>query len=296
MQTILITGANGFVGFYLSQLLLRKGYKVIATGKGLNRLPFHANNFVYETMDFTNEESVKGVFDKYKPDVVIHSGAMSKPDECELNKEAAFLTNVTGTLYLLHAATQLKSFFLYISTDFVFEGASLNYTEEDVVQPVNYYGQSKVLAEEEVKKYGHGWSIVRTILVYGHPKSGRQNLLTMVATALKSGKEIKIVSDQTRKPTYVEDLAQAIVNIIEKRISGIFHICGKDVITPYQIACAVADYFSLDKSKIISITAASFKEPARRPPVTGFDCNKAKKELSYEPIAFKLGMEKTFED
>ncbi len=296
MQTVLITGANGFIGSYLAQNLLGKNYKVVATGRGGNRLTLEHPHFLYEPLDFTNEESVKAVFKKHQPHIVVHSGALSKPDECELNKEAAFLTNVTGTLYLLQAAEKIKSYFLYLSTDFVFEGNRLDYKEEDAPQPVNYYGRTKVLAEEEVKKYSHGWSIIRTILVYGHPQSGRQNLLTMVAQALEAGKELKIVADQTRMPTYVEDLTGAMTTIIEKKKEGIFHLSGQDVMTPYEIACAVADYLGLDKSFIHRVTAESFKEPARRPPTTGFDLAKAQRQLNYLPTTFTEGLKKTFAD
>src|SRR6476469_4891213 len=104
MQTVLITGANGFVGHYLTLRLLKKNYRVIATGKGTNRLPFSHKQLTYETLDFTSEENIKAVFEKYRPDVVVHSGAISKPDECETNKREAFLTNVSSTLYLLQQA------------------------------------------------------------------------------------------------------------------------------------------------------------------------------------------------
>src|SRR5688572_24956232 len=100
MLQILVTGANGFVGNYLVRELIQKKYFVIAIGKGENRLDLESENLKYHSADFTNDEDLKMVFEKYKPDVIIHSGAMSKPDECELNKEAAFLTNVTGTINL----------------------------------------------------------------------------------------------------------------------------------------------------------------------------------------------------
>jgi dTDP-4-dehydrorhamnose reductase len=76
MQTILITGANGFVGYYLSQLLLQKGYRVIATGKGECRLPFKGENFIYQSFDFTSATEVQKIFEEYKPAIVVHCGAL----------------------------------------------------------------------------------------------------------------------------------------------------------------------------------------------------------------------------
>lgn len=296
MQTVLLTGANGFIGQYLTRLLLQKGFKVIATGRGNSRLAFQHPHLVYESLDFTEKEAVQKVLQNHLPQVVVHAGALSKPDECELHKEAAFATNVTGTAHLLQAAAQAGAFFVYLSTDFVFDGSRLNYIEEDELKPVNYYGETKKRAEQLVQQYGHGWSLVRTILVYGHPRGSRHNLPTMVAAGLKEGRALKIVDDQVRTPTFVEDLVWGIAAIIEKKKKGIYHLSGKDVTTPYQLACAVADYLGLDKSRIQKVTAESFKEPARRPRITGFDLSKAKHDLGYNPASLAEGLRKTFEE
>src|SRR5215218_10028598 len=243
MKRILITGANGFLSWYLIRDLLQDNFKIVATGRGTSRLPFTDERLIYETLDFTDSEQVRFLFQKHMPDMVVHAGAMSKPDECVLNKDRAYVTNVRGTEYLLQAAAIYKSYFLFVSTDFVFDGKSLHYKEDDALAPVNYYGQTKKIAEEAVQKYPFNWSIVRTILVYGKPMSGRQNILTIVANALQKGEPLKIFSDQTRTPTYVEDLSGALVTMLTNQSTGIFHISGVDALTPYQIACAVAEHF-----------------------------------------------------
>jgi dTDP-4-dehydrorhamnose reductase len=295
MQTILITGANGFVGYYLSQLLLQKGYRVIATGKGECRLPFKGENFIYQSFDFTSATEVQKIFEEYKPAIVVHCGALSKPDECELNKENAYLTNVTGTIYLLNAANTYKNFFIFLSTDFVFSGEKGMYKEDDERKAVNYYGITKMLAEDEVEKYKWDWAIVRTVLVYGKPFLNRQNILTNVAAALQRGEKLNIFNDQVRTPTYVEDLAVGILSILEKQKTGIYHISGKDVLTPYQMAMAVAEYLNLDATLINKVEEKDLDQPARRPLKTGFSISKAKNDLDYQPISFKEGLKKTFE-
>lgn len=294
MQKILITGANGFLGYYLVKQLLDKNNFVIATGRGDCRLPFKKTNFVYESLDFVNGAEVKKVVSHYRPEIVLHAGAMSKPDECELNKEAAFKTNVTGTVHLLREAGAIQCFFIFLSTDFVFSGEKGMYNEEDETGPVNYYGETKLLAENEVKKYVFGQSIVRTVLVYGKPVSGRSNILTNTANALQKGEQLKIFDDQVRTPTYVEDLAHGITKIIEQKTKGIYHISGEDVFTPYQMSLAVAKYLNLDASLIAKVTEAEFQQPAKRPLKTGFDISKAKKDLNYRPVPFEEGLKKTF--
>src|SRR4249919_2441099 len=121
-MNILITGANGFLGYYLTNALLEKGYPVIATGKGSCRLPFNGkDNFTYHEMDFTEPFQVHDVFEKYRPGVVIHAGAISKVDECEVDQWEAYRANTEATVSLLVNAEEYKSFFVFVSTDFVFD-------------------------------------------------------------------------------------------------------------------------------------------------------------------------------
>ena len=293
---ILITGANGFLGYYLTKQLLKKGHHVIATGKGDCRLPFNnLEAFEYTAMDFTNPFAVHDVFEKYKPDIVIHAGAISKPDDCELQQWQAYTTNVEGTVTLLINAAEQKSFFIFVSTDFVFDGKKGMYAEEDELAPVNFYGKTKAEAEEAVKEYEHGWAIARTVLVYGKPLAGRSNILSIVKEKLERGEEYSVVDDQVRTPTYVEDLAAGIIAIAEKKANGIYHLSGTDILTPYQMASIAADYLGLNKSLLKKVTAADFSQSAVRPLKTGFIIDKAKTQLEYKPISFKDGLIKTFE-
>ncbi|HEX6846728.1 MAG TPA: SDR family oxidoreductase [Chitinophagaceae bacterium] len=292
---VLITGANGFLGYFLVEQLLANEYPVIATGRGKCRLPFSAHkNFQYLEMDFTDPFSIHDVFETMKPEVVVHAGAMSKPDECETNQMLAYLVNVEGTVQLLINSEELKSFFIFLSTDFVFDGEKGMYREEDLPGPVNYYGRTKLEAEEAVREYEHDWAIVRTVLLYGKNHSGHANILKIVKEKLEKGEEYNVVDDQVRTPTYVEDLARGIVSIIEKKATGIFHLSGKDLLTPYQMAIKTADQLKLDGSVLKKVTADSFSQPARRPLKTGFIIDKAKKELGYDPISFEEGLKKTF--
>lgn len=291
---IIVTGANGFVGYYLVQQLLQKKHCVVATSKGENRLPFSHEKFIYHTLDYTNKEECASIFAATKPVVVVHLGAISKPDECELHKQSAFITNVTGTLNLLEAAAEHKAHFVFLSSDFVFRGDKDFYSEGDERAPVNYYGETKLLAEDEVAKYPFGWSIARTALAFGKIFSGRENIVTNTAKALQQNRSLKIFTDQLRTPTYVEDLAAGMVSIIEKRATGIYHLSGEDLRTPYEVAVETAMHLGLDTSRITPATAEEFDQPALRPERTALDISKAKADLNFKPLSFREGLKRTF--
>ncbi|HEV7780115.1 MAG TPA: SDR family oxidoreductase [Chitinophagaceae bacterium] len=294
-MNILVTGANGFLGHHLIAQLLKKEHSVIATGRGECRLPFTGQKgFQWLSLDFTDPFAVHNTFQLYKPEVVIHAGAMTRVDECEQKQWDTYLVNVEGTVTLLLNAFEHKSFFIFVSTDFVFTGDKEFYSEEDEPGAVNFYGKTKLEGEDAVKEYEYDWAIVRTSLVYGKPLGGKSNILSVVKEKLEKKERYDVVDDQVRTPTYVEDLAAGIVSIIEKKATGIYHIAGADVLTPYQMACMTADHLGLDPSLIGRVTAADFSQPAKRPARTSFSIDKARKDLGYSPLRFKQGLEKTF--
>ena len=291
-----MTGANGLLGQHLVKLLLEKNYNVLACGKGLCRLDFINDSFTYINTDITDENAVEELLKNNKPEIIIHTAAMTQVDACEKNPEQTSYINVRGTANIILYAEKYSSFIIYISTDFVFDGEKGNYKEDDDLKPVNWYGFTKVQAESLIETSDMPWAIVRTCLVYGNALSGtRNNIITWVKNNLENKKNIKVVDDQIRTPTYVEDLAKGILLIAEKKATGTFHISGKDILTPYQMAIKTAAFFNLDKNLIEKVNASVFTQPAKRPPRTGFNINKAKTELGFEPISFEEGLAKMFE-
>jgi len=292
---ILLTGANGFLGYYLCDLLTNAGLDVLATSRGPCRLPFELNHhFAYESLDFTDLARTLQVVADYRPDWIIHAGAMGKPDDCALQPELASQINVIGTQHLLHAAQQIQASFCYVSTDFVFDGVVGNYNEQAARNPINHYGQTKFEAEEQVERSSLKWAIVRTVLVYGRPMTGRSNLLSIVQEKLARGESYQVVDDQIRTPTYVEDLAEGIYRIIIQSATGVFHISGQEVLTPYDMAIRAAAYLQLDASLIIRTNTASFQQPAMRPLKTGLCIDKSIRELAFSPRSFEEGLRLTF--
>ncbi|MFT7249513.1 MAG: dTDP-4-dehydrorhamnose reductase [Psychromonas sp.] len=291
MKKILITGSNGLLGQKLVSLLLKENNaELVATARGENRLPLK-EGYTFDTMDITDLENVNEVVDRYKPDILIHTAAMTNVDQCETEKELCWAQNVTAVEYLVKACERNKTFLLHLSTDFIFDGSAGPYDENDEANPVSFYGWSKLASEHLVKGAKTKWAIARTVLVYGiaHDMS-RSNIILWVKKSLEEGKKINVVSDQWRSPTLAEDLAKGCTLIAEQEAEGIFNISGKDVLNPYQMAHLTADYFGLDKSLINEATSATFSQPAKRPPKTGFIIDKAVNDLGYKPASFEEGI------
>ena len=203
--------------------------------------------------------------------------------------------NVTATRFLIDAAKAVKARFLFVSTDFIFDGNNGPYKEDDEPGPVNYYGSTKLVAEKAVMESGLNWSIARTILVYGvAPTTGRTNIVSWVKQSLESNTPIRMVTDQVRTPTFVHDLANGIVLMVGKNATGIYHLSGEEKMTPYQMAVETARFFGLDESLISVSSSSEIRQPAVRPPHTGFDISKAKKELGFKPTTFTEGLKEIF--
>ena len=293
---ILVTGSNGLLGQKLVyKLKVNKNVSLIATARGENRL-IDKDDYIYEPLDITNYENVKSVFEKHKPDVVINTAAMTNVDACETEKEAALLMNATSVAHQVKVLENLKDntynpHFIHLSTDFIFDGTHGPLTEEEKPNPLSYYAETKLEAEKIVMASKLKWAIARTVLVYGIVDNMiRSNIVLWVKQNLEQGKTINVVDDQFRTPTLAEDLADGCILIAEKGAEGIFNISGKDFYSIIELAYVVADYYKLDKSLIKPSKSADIKQPAKRPPRTGFIIDKARKVLGYNPHSFPEGI------
>lgn len=293
MKKVLITGANGLLGQKLVQKLKdNDGYQVFATGRGKCRLPLTwGEGYTWLELDVTDLEQVKAVFDQTKPDVLIHTAAMTNVDECELNREACKLQNVDAVKNLIVGCERHDTHFIHLSTDFIFSGDDGPYSEADSPSPVNFYGETKLESEKLLEASTINWAIARTVLVYGIAADmSRSNIILWVKKSLEDGKNIQVVNDQLRTPTLAEDLADGCILLMEKEATGIFNISGKDMLTPFDMAMLTADYFGLDKTLIREVDSTIFTQPAKRPLKTGFNIEKAEKELGYSPKSFTDGI------
>lgn len=281
---VLVTGSNGLLGQKLVSQCTKRKIDFIATSKGLNRSKNCPDHF-YVELDITDPENIRKVFTEFNPSHVIHAAAITNVDYCELNQEECELVNVIAVSYLFEESKRINAHFQLLSTDFVFNGEKGNYCETDSTEPLSVYAGSKVKAEN-ILQYDQypKWSIVRTIIVYGIGDNlSRNNIVCWAKEALAKEDEMRIVDDQFRAPTWADDLAWACLRICELDQTGIFHICGPEIMSIFEIVERVAKYFNFSTDKLIKVSSNELSQPAKRPPKTGFDLTKSKNILGYEP-------------
>jgi dTDP-4-dehydrorhamnose reductase len=290
---ILITGANGLLG---QKLILQLGshgnVTVLGTGPGAARVTLPANAS-WQTLDVRKAQEVDTLLAAERPDVVIHTAAMTNVDQCETDHAGCLALNVEAVRNLAKACAAQGSYLLHLSTDFIFDGTAGPYTEEGTPNPISFYGESKLTAEQIVLgQVGLRWGIARTILVYGIAQDmSRSNIILWVKSSLEAGKKIQVVDDQWRTPTLAEDLADGCIRMALQQAEGIYNIGGPDLLTPYEMAMATATYFNLDKTLIEQVDGTRFSQPAKRPPRTGLVIDKARQNLGYAPHSFAEGIE-----
>ncbi len=287
---LLITGATGLLGRKLVSLLeQRNDIKTVASAR--KAISFYTGVVDTLLLDVTDRASVLETIQAQRPDVIINAAAMTQVDDCELKQEECWKQNVHSVQNLVEACEQSDVHLVHVSTDFVFNGTHGPLDETALPDPISFYGKSKLEGERIIQQSKVRASILRTVLVYGVTSDmSRSNIVLWVKNSLEAKKPIRVVNDQFRTPTLAEDLATGCLLAAEKRVQGIYHISGDEMMTPYDIAMRTARFFGLDESLISPTDASQFTQPAKRPQKTGFIIDKAKRELGYKPHTFDEGL------
>ena len=282
---LLITGASGLYGSKLAQMALSKNYEVYSSD--IQELSVYGN---FVKLDISGKAHVDEAFKTIKPDVVVHAATLTDVDKCELNKELAWKVNVEGTKNIVEAAKATGSFLIYISTDYVFGGEKGRYTETDAPNPINYYGITKLKAEEIVKTQKE-YFIARPSVMYGSiPAAGKINFALWIIENLRKGEHVKIITDQWNTPTLNTNLAEMTLEVIERKLTGIYHLCGATRVSRFKFAEQIADVFSLDKSLIHKVLSSQFTLPAKRPMDSSLDTSKAQQTLQHKPLEMDMAL------
>jgi len=282
---ILITGANGLVGQALVQCLSAwPGADVLATGRQ-PASPISVFSGGYVPLDVLDSDAVERVMQDFAPSVVIHAAAISQVEACEADKEGCWALNVDATESLASACHRHGARMVLLSSDFVFDGRSGPYAEDDRPFPLNAYGRSKLAAENALRLSRlTDWAVARTTLVFDVAEGdSRLNLVTWLLRELAAGKPVRVASDQTRTATYAPDLADGIARLIRHQRAGTYHLAGRESLAILDIAHTVAEVFDLDPSLISPARTAELHPGAPRPLDGGLLILRAESELGYRP-------------
>ncbi len=280
-KRILIIGSNGMLGQRLTDFFAADSlFELMCSSVEAESL---IPNVQYRRLDITDKRSVKNTIKEFYPDFIINSAAYTNVDGCESEKELAWKINVNGPKNISSYANSINAHFIHISSDYVFDGVNGPYSESDRVNPISYYGKSKLASENALHISGGRFTIIRPNVLYGPAKHGRNDFVKWVVTSLRENKEIRIVDDQFNNPTFIDDIVSAISQIVNFDKTGLYHIGGKELLNRFDFTLRIADFFKLNKAKILRIKTSELNQAARRPLKSGLITLKAESELSYKP-------------
>lgn len=288
MKKIVITGSNGLLGQKLIKLFkLKKTFKIFAFSRGEDQM-INQKGFTYYNIDITHKEKLTNLISKIQPHFIINTAAMTNVDACELHKKECDSINVEAVRTLVGLCKEYNIHLIHLSTDFIFDGEKGDfYYEDDKPNPVNYYGLSKLKSERIILAGNIKYTILRTILVYGTiDNNSRSNIVLWVKKSLEDKKQINVVTDQFRMPTFVDDLAESCSLAIENNALGVYNVSSNKLLSIYDVAIHVAESFDLDKSFINPIETSQLDLPAKRPLSTGFHLNKSILHLHLPSYSF----------
>jgi dTDP-4-dehydrorhamnose reductase len=257
---VLIVGASGLVGSHCYQFFMSKGFECIGT---------HINYVTPNTVYFNPSSSD---FDKniqslnFVPDIIVHCGALTNVDYCELHPEESYESTVLSAINLASYCKNSNCKLVYLSTDYVFDGLEGPYGEDSAVNPINVYGQHKLMAENYLRGLGN-FIIARITNVYGEEARAKnfiERLLIWLQT--NENKVISLPYDQFATPIYAGDIARMLFNLLIDNKFGIYHLSSTDYYTRYQLAAKIKASFTENVSVVITSNSTdSLKQPAKRP-------------------------------
>ena len=285
---VLITGSNGLLGQkLLHKLRVDNSVDLIATSIGENRVS-EKSGYKYISLDITNKQEIEKVVFSEKPDIIINTASMTNVDVCEDKKQECDTLNVDAVKYLSDCAINIDAHLIQISTDFIFDGENGPYSEDDIPNPLSYYGLSKLKSETILLESSCRWTILRTIIVFGVAENlSKGNIVLWAKGALEKGEPLNIIDDQFRAPTLAEDLADACILSFKKEKYEIYNASGKDIMSIYEIVERIAKHYNYSTENLNKISTSTLNQTATRPLKTGFILDKAINELGYNPHSFE---------
>lgn len=274
---LLVTGGSGLLGFKIVLKALEKSWNVITTYYR-HEIPLENPRLKKVKIDISNTIFLEDLILKTQPEVIIHCAAYTDVDGCELNKEYAWKVNVEATRSIVLAGRVVRAYMIYVSTDYIFDGEKGMYKEEDIPNPLSFYGLTKLVAEQLVKNRDLLYCVVRPSAIYGWGP-GKKNFATFVVEKLSKGETIKAVVDQYVSPTLNSLLADALIEIADLKPLGFLHVAGERL-SRFDFAMKIAEKLDLPKENILKASVSDLKWVAKRPRDSSLDTSKASRILS----------------
>lgn len=256
---VFVIGGSGLVGHNVVNVCEAAGFAVQAASRTSGAVQF----------DKADRGAALDPIADFDPDVVVDTAAFHAVDECESERDRAWMVNAAGTRNAAVAATEHGAHFIYLSTDYVFEGEPTEapYSEDDPVAPCNYYAQTKYAGEQSAK-IADDWTVLRPSVIYG---LGSDNFATWVLGELEAGNEVRIVDDQVSRPTYAPDLAELCIAIARDGVTGLYHSAGPVSLSRYEFSMKLVDVFGYDPELVFPIRTSELGQEARRPTDSSLD-------------------------
>ena len=274
----LVTGSTGLVGYQVVKDLIKDDNHTVYSCY---------NNLISKDgipikLNLTNQNDIENCFKKIQPDVVIHLAAITDVDLCERQQDLAMKINAIATETLAKESSKQNSFFIYMSTDYIFDGKQGMKKENDVPNPLGFYGQSKLMGELSLNKLASSYSIIRISSPFGHHPI-KKSFPSWVIENLKQKNKIPILTDQITSPTYVPNLSKMLIEIAVRQITGKIHLAGSTRISRYNFANIIAEKLNLDNSLLIPTKLEDMNWHASRPKDSSLDVSFATEILNEKP-------------
>ena len=279
---LLVVGANGLLGGEVTRVAAERGDDVHSGYIG----PSPEAGTPVE-LDLLRPDTVARAICTVKPDVVIHTAAMTDVDGCERDRELARAVNVEGTATVADLAREAGAFLVYVSTDYVFSGEQGDYREGDATGPVNHYGLTKLEGERRCRDA----CIARPCVIYGaRPALGKVNFALWLIDKLGKGEQVSIVTDQFVTPTLNTSLARMLLELGDRRLTGVFHTAGATRVSRFDFSRMLADEFGLDSDLINPITMDDIEWAARRPRDSSLNTDRVREILKEKPSTIEQAL------
>jgi dTDP-4-dehydrorhamnose reductase len=291
MKIALVTGGSGFIGSHICRTLAEAGRRVCATfGRHDQYVPADGRNITSLPLNLTDSDSITRVLNDVRPNLIVHTAAMSGLKDCEERPQLARRINTDSTAALALWCLQRHAHLIFLSTDQVFDGVKGHYVEDDPTSPIHVYGRTKAAAEKCVLESGAPATVLRLSLVYGRSPGGERTHNEQVIDSVRHNRPLRFFSDEYRNPILVEDVASAVTELAATSGVGVLHLAGPDRVNRVDFGRAILQAFGCEHVAYDTITLAEASMTPQRPPDLSLDTTKARRLLDHPPRSIREGL------